>query len=261
MKPGARTRSMHLLYIMVSALGTAACSANAGIAFKADGTLAVNIALSLPQPVDAWARAQTGASDSSPMFDAAAVAKGARERGFTVVESLSPGAGSYRGSFAVKNLDAFIGARRPAIPGDDAGKRPSPEGSLSSLGILSVERGPGWASVRIGVNRGNSSALLDLFAGVDRQLMESLMPPALYDNPVTKAQYRSMLSALMGKAAAAAIDGALFTLSLTLPGPIIESRGNSVPTTATGRTVSFALPALDAMTLETPVDFYAKWKE
>ena len=250
----------HALFLIIAAV-SCSCSASAGMVLKADRSLSVSMALSLPQPVDAWARGMTGAGDKAPLFDPAAVAAGARTRGFTVLESSSPTAGSYRGSFSVPDLDAFVSAPRPAVPADDTGRRPSPAGSLSSLGILRVERGPGWASLRMRMDRQNASAILDLFPGVDRQLLESLMPPAAWDNPVTKAQYRSMLGSLMGKAAGNAVDAAVFTLSLTLPGPIIESKGGSAGPGTAGRTVSFSMPALDAMTLETPAEFYVKWSE
>lgn len=243
------------------AVSLSACSGNAGIVVKADRTISVSVALSLPQPVEAWARSQLGAGAGAPLFDAAGIASGAKARGLIVTESLSGPPGSWRGSFAVADADSFLLSPRPALPADEAGRRPVPAGSLSSLGVMKLERGPGWASLRVRLGRDNAAAVLDLFPGLDRDLLDALMPPAAYDNPATKAQYRSMLAALMGKTAAAAIDTAAFTLSITLPGPIIDSGGASAPAAASGRTVSFTLAALDAMTLESPAEFFVKWRE
>jgi hypothetical protein len=110
------------------------------------------------------------------------------------------------------------------------------------------------------ITRGNASALLSIFPGADEELLEALQPPALYDNPVTKAEYRSMLLALLGKSSAEALDGARFSLSLALPGPILESEGVTIRA-GNASLAWFSLPVLDALTLEQAIELYARWQE
>ncbi len=230
-------------------LSLGSCSAEASMVLKETGDASVSINFGIPGPVELKLRnlASTtgGIAAAGSFFDAKAVESGLLNRGLIVKESRSPDARSYSGAFEVKNLAAFI--------------QKDPE--LSKAGILSFSREKGWAEVQIRITRINSRALVNLFPSVDRQLLESLSPPALFDLPVSKENYRSMLAALLGKTAIEAIDASNFVLSITVPGPILESDGGVVKSSSNGRIFVYTLPVLDAMTLERTITMRIRWKE
>lgn len=244
-----------VLTALAAAVVFAGCTANAGMVVRADRSASLSVALSLGPAIEEWVRSVSGTG--AVMVDAQAIAQGARRSGLAVTESKATGPSSWRGSFTIENLGAFCAQKRDAVPADDMGLRGSPAGSLSELGLLRFERGPGWASLRLRLDRGNAGTLMALLPLADREVTEALMPPAVYDNPVSLAQFRQMMEATMGST----VNQAVFSFSLTLPGPILEKSGPSAQVSADGRSVGFSLPMLEAMVLERPVELYARWKE
>lgn len=234
---------LRLLAPAIALLALYSCSAAADLAIKADRSAAISLSLDVPAAVEQKLRSLSSLEPGAPLVDPAAIRSGAQARGLRPLSSASPSPSAYRGSFALADLRAFGESL------DIAGTR-----------LLAYEQGSGWASVRLFISRANASALLSIFPGADEELLEALQPPALYDNPVSKAEYRAMLLALLGKSTAEALDSARFTLSLSLPGPILESEGVAIRGTA-APVASMSLPVLDALTLEQPVTLYARWKE
>ncbi|PKL09631.1 MAG: hypothetical protein CVV51_02750 [Spirochaetae bacterium HGW-Spirochaetae-7] len=227
------------------------CGASAALAVRADRSATLSVSLEVPAAVEAKLRqfvasgaAASGAASvaTRPLFDPDAVAASMRARGFAVEESTAPTPRSWRGTFRLADLGGLV----------------SSDPELSKA--VGYERGAGWASLSVSLSRGNAGALARLFPGIDADLLEALQPPALFDNPVSAAEYRSMLSGLLGMSAVAAIDGMAFTLAVSLPGPALE-RGGSARLDAARRTASLTVPALEAMVLERPVEFFVKWSQ
>jgi len=219
------------------------CGARADLAFRADRSASLSLGIEVPQAVEAKLR-QFAASGQAPvaLFDAAAVSASVTARGLAVRDSAAPTGRSYRGTFVAGDLERLLATDRDLAT------------------VMNYARGPGWASIRLRVDRANARAIVRLFPGLDENLLESLQPPALYDNPVNAAEYRSMLAGLLGKTAAGALDALAFELTVSLPGTVLDS-GGSARVDAGKRTASLSIPALDIMVLEDPVDFYVRWKE
>ncbi|TFG84924.1 MAG: hypothetical protein E4H20_01790 [Spirochaetales bacterium] len=232
----------------VAAAALASCSTAADLTLRANRSAVLALSFEIPPAVEAKLRSFSSSARAPagmPLFDPASVAAGAKAKGLTVIESTSPRASAYRGSFSVNELDAFVTSS-----------------GLAAAGLFVLTRGASWASLDINVTRQNASILANLFPGMDRDLLEALQPPALYDNPVTRAEYRSMLAALLGKTAIEALDAAVFSLSISLPGPILENEGIAIPHAVGSYTsAQFTVAVLDALTLDTPVSFHIKWKE
>lgn len=227
------------------------CGVKADMAFRADHSASLALAVEVPLAVEAKLRqfataAPAPAAGSSvvvpAMFDAAAIAASVSARGFAIGESVAPSPRSWRGLFNSADL----------------GKLLARDSELAT--VLAYARGPGWASIWLRVDRTNAVAIASLFPSLDGQLLEALQPPALYDNPVSAAEYRTMLSGLLGKAAVSALDGAAFVLSASFPGAIMESSGG-IKIDAARKTATLSVPAIELMVLEQPVAFYIQWKE
>ncbi|GAB1456038.1 MAG: hypothetical protein RBT62_04275 [Spirochaetia bacterium] len=242
----------HNIYRSLAALLLAgsflSCGASVDMRFGTDRSLAISLGLEVPEAVDAKLRqfvasALPGSgSGTAPLFNAEAIAESLRVRGALVRSSTMPTPRSYSGKLDIVDIERLLIS----------------EQELGS--VLQYTRGPGWASIRVQADRGNASTVLDLFPGLDGDLIEALQPPALYDNPVSPAEYRSMLSGLLGRAATTAMDGMLFVLSASFPGTILEA-SDGVTLDLSKRVARFSIPALDAMVLEKPIVFYIKWIE
>jgi hypothetical protein len=224
------------------------CGAVVDLSIRPDRSATVVLVVDVPPALDARIR-QFAASGSSqpagktvPLFDAGAIEASARAKGLVVRESSSPSSHAYRGVYAVADIAALLAAD-PRL-----------------AGALRYERGAGWASLRVRVDKGNAAVVAGMFPGLDPDLLESLQPPALYDNPVTVAEYRTMLSGLLGKAAVASLDDLSVMFTVTVPGAIIESSGG-IAAKVGGTAVTVDMRALDAMVLDVPISFYLKWKE
>ena len=244
---GALLAAATLLTLMAGS-----CGASADLAIRADRSALVSVRAEIPAAVESRIRqfiasgtaggAASGAASAQPLFNANAVSASMRDRGVSVVESAASGSRSYRGVFRVADLDG-LSARDPEL-----------------AGVLEYRHGPGWASLQMRLRRGNAAALAHLFPGIDQDLLEALQPPALYDNPVSVTEYRSMLAGLLGTTAVQAIDGMTIALAIRTPGPIIESNG--VTRQASDRSAAdFSVRAIDALVLEAPVEFFVRWQE
>ncbi len=239
----ARALALGIASLATALLALASCSSSADLAIRKDRSAVLSLSIELPAAVEAKLRSLSSLEPGQALVDPAAISKGAQARGLRPLSSQSPTPAAYRGSFALYDIQAF-----------------SASAGIAGTGLIAYDKGPGWASARLRISRDNASALLAIFPGADEELLEALQPPALYDNPVSKAEYRSMLLALLGKSAAEALDSARFSLSLTLPGPILESEGVTIRA-GNAPVASFALPIVDALTLEQPVELYARWQE
>jgi len=223
------------------------CGASAGLVLKSDRSATLGLSVEVPAAIETRIRAFASSSGSAassavPLFDAGAVTKAISTRGMVVLESKVPTIRSYIGAYAIKDIAAVL----------------SSDTDLAK--ILVYASGEGWASLRLRIDRDNAAVLTRLFPGIDQDLLEALQPPALYDNPVSTQEYRSMLAGLLGKTAAGSLDGLVFKLVLDLPGAVTESVAGAL-VDPSGRRVTLVIPALDAMVLEKPVDFRVKWKE
>jgi hypothetical protein len=228
---------------------TASCGAGIDLSIRPDRSATIALSVEVPVALDAKIRQFAGGASGStsgqsiPLFDAKAIEASLRSRNLIVKESSSPSTRSYRGVFTTSNLASLLAG----------------DARLSEA--IRYERGAGWASLRVHVDKGNAAAVADLFPGLDPDLIESLQPPALYDNPVTVEEYRSMLAGLLGRTAAASLDDLSLVLTVSLPGAIIESSGTAAVRAGKQPGASVEIRALDAMVLSKPIEFYLKWAE
>jgi hypothetical protein len=210
-----------------------------------DRGASISLLVSIPPEIEAWMRRTSGMPAGSPLFDPEGTATALRNRGFRVGSSRLPDRSSQAVSFETADLATFIAS----------------DSRLKDSSLIRYESGKGWASLRLTVSSTNASALVDLFPGLDPQLLEALQPPALFYNPVTTSEYRSMLGALMGRTAAGALDATTLSLKLMVPGTITESSGLTPGSRSDNRTADFTIDVVDAMVLEKPIDIYLKWQQ
>jgi len=250
--PGASMRLTTGSPVLVAALSitvlillSISCSTKAEMTIRKDRGASISLLVSIPPEIEAWMRRTSGMPAGSQLFDPANTAAALRNRGLKVLGYSIPDRSSQAINFEAMDLAAFIAG--------DPGLRDS--------GLLRYESGQGWASLRMTVSSTNASALIDLFPGVDPDLLEALQPPALFYNPVSTAEYRSMLGVLMGRTAATALDATTLSLNLVLPGAITESSGLTLAPGPSPRSASLSIAVVEAMVLEKPIHLYLKWQQ
>jgi hypothetical protein len=235
--------------LLASALLLGSCSASISTAIRADGGARIIIQAEVPAPLAAKFRKlaaaggkpeASGGAPEGPFFDAAAIRKSIAARpGLSLVELSQDSPDSIRAELSSRSLEELAA---------------SPD--LKGSGLIAIARGPGWTECRFRLERGGAKALSSLFPGIDPYLVEALSPPALEEDPVTLAEYRTMLKSVLGEKAMASMEAAALRLSLTAPGAVIGSGGGNL----SGATLTAKIPIIEALALEKPIELWLRWK-
>jgi len=209
------------------ALLISSCAGSLASSIRSDGGARILLKAEVPAPLAAKFRAFAaagGAPDAgTSLFDLAAVRTSIAARpALSLIEIAQPNPNALRLELGVRSLEELAA---------------SPD--LAGSGLLSLAKAQGWVECRIRIP----------------QLMEALSPPALEDDPVTEAEYRTMLASILGSRTAAALDAAALTLTLTAPGPVLASGGG----TLSDSTLTAKIPLMQALTLEKPVELWLRW--
>jgi len=255
---GDEIKGRRIVLILVAAVGIgtaflattlllAGCSSDIAASLKADGGARVAVQAEVPAALAAKFRKLAQASSGEevdagvPLFDTEAIRKAAAERPWMRVASLSrPSPESIKAEIEVLSLEKLAASK-----------------DLAGSGLLAVSRGAGWAELRIRLDRGCAAAAAKLFPGIDPYLMEALSPPALEEEPVTAAEYRTMLKSVLGEKAMPAMEAAAISISLTAPGKVVESAGGSLE----GGVLKARIPIIDALVLERPIEIRLRWAQ
>ena len=231
---------------LTAALLLASCSASVSSAIKSDGSARISIEAEMPTAVAAKFRkfASAGGSSQSPaqlsIFDPVAIRKSLEARpGIDIVELSQPSPDSIRLVLTARNLRDLAA---------------SPD--FENAGIFSVERGQNSTEFRFRLERGKIKPLSALFSGIDPNLMDALSPPALEEDPLSLAEYKTMLKSVLGEKAMPAMEAAVIRLSITAPGKVLASGGGSL----SGSTLTATIPVLEILVLDRPVEAWLSWK-
>jgi hypothetical protein len=233
---------------LAAVLALASCSASVASTLRQDGSARISIEAEIPPAVAAKLRKlssvggsdQDGAQASASLFDARAMRKSLSERPeLEVLELSQPKPDSIHILLAVKSLKKLA---------------ESPE--LQGSGIIGFESGQSSSECRFRLERSKAKALSALLPGMDPGLMEALSPPALEEEPLSLAEYKTMLKSVLGEKAMPALEAATLKLSITAPGTVLASGGG----TLSDRSLSASIPILEILALEKPVDVWLRWK-
>jgi len=228
---------------LAAAILLASCAGSVSSLIRADGGAQVAIQAQIPPALSAKFRAFAAAGGSGsggPSFDMAAIRRSIAARpGLSLIELAQPTPDSMRMVLGVKSLEELAAA--PDIAG---------------TGLLAYSAGQDWVECRIRIDHASAKTLVALFPGIDPRLMDALSPPALEEDPVSEAEYRSMLASILGSKAMPALDAAAIELSLTAPGEVLASGGGKL----VDRTLTARLPAIRLLALERPVEIWLRWR-
>jgi hypothetical protein len=216
----------------------ASCASSAAI--KADGALRLDLQTTVPPVLAAKLRSLSGKDSGARLFDEKSLRRSIESRSdFKILALAAPSSDSFSASLSAPDLAGALA-----------------ESELSKKGIVRLNKGAGWTELSIRLARGQGRTALDLFPGIDEDLIDALSPPALDEDPVSQAEYRTMLSSLIGSKAMKALDASELSLDISAPDTIIESEGGQV----SGKTLKVRIPILDLLCLEKPVQIRLRFK-
>lgn len=240
----AATAVFGALFLAAAVLLTG-CSSDIAASLKAEGGARLSIKAEVPAPLAAKFRklAQAGSDTaldpSAPLFDIDAVRRSTAERPSLKLISLSrPSPESIKAEFDILSLAELATSK-----------------DIAGTGFLSVQKSTLWTQISIKLDRTAAAAAASLFPGIDPYLMEALSPPALEEDPVTAAEYRTMLKSVLGEKAMPSMEAAAVTLTLAAPGKVLEYSGGSL----SGSVLTVKIPIIDALVLERPIEIRLRW--
>ncbi len=221
-----------------------ACSASVSSAIRADGGARISIQAEVPAVLASkfrkLASSGSGSSAAGPLFDIEAIRKSIAGRpSLSLIEISSPTPDSVSAVLSARSLDEL--AASPDIKGS---------------GLLTISKGSGWRECRFRLERGKAKTIASFFPGIDPDLVEALSPPALEEDPVTVAEYKTMLTSVLGGKAMPAMESAALSVSLNAPGEVLDSGGGEL----SGTTLTARVPIIDALALEKPIELWIRWK-
>jgi hypothetical protein len=229
---------------LVVAMLLASCSGSVSSTIDRGGGARISVRAELPPSLSARFRklaATGGTGASQSFFDTAAIRKSIAARpGMSLLEIEAPKQDAIRLEIAVRSLEELAA---------------SPD--LAHSGLITLARGSGWAELRLRFARESAKALYLLLPGMDPHLMDALSPPALEEDPLTEAEYKTMLKSLIGTATMPAMETAAITVALAAPGPVLASGGGSL----SGSTLTAHIPVIQALALEKPIELWLRWKQ
>jgi len=104
-----------------------------------------------------------------------------------------------------------------------------PPGMISYQKIASQGKTPAMSELSINLSRENAPAMLKLFPGIDRRIIDSLSPPALEPDPISAEEYRLNLEqVIIGKKNMPAFDACAVDIAISVPKAITSATGGSV---------------------------------
>lgn len=236
---------MKHIYILLCCvlLFVISCSSAVDVSITSGGQASFTIKSEIPSAVETKLRPfLTSGSKETPIMNAAAALGVELPKGLRLVQSRNPKPSSYEGELRIDNLNLFI----------------SENPDLVDSGAIKLAKTDAWEELTLVFSRKTAKLFVDMFPFLDKELLDALSPPALYDGDISAAEYTKMLGSLFGKKAMTDIENAFISFTIKTPKPILECEGSS----KTGpSTAGIKLPVLTCIILEQPITVRIRWQK
>lgn len=218
----------------------AGCASNVEASIGASGSLSVFIKTEIPVSLESKIRPFSNTKDG-PLINASDIFTVTLPPGIKLLASKNPSTRSYEGEFRIEQLDNFLAL--------------NPE--LIATGAISYKVTAQWEELTLLFSRETAQLFVDMFPFLNKNLIEALSPPALYEGSATPEEYKKMLTSLFGKKAMQDIEAAVLRLNIKTPAPILEYAGCN----KTGIALAvFEIPLMTCIILEQPVTLRLRWQ-
>ena len=108
---------------------------------------------------------------------------------------------------------------------------------------------------RININRGNGGKILELLSPQLTDYLNALMAPVVTEEEISKTEYLELVTSFYNKSIADEITRSIISIVIDFPGTVTSVYGG----TFSGRKVTFNIPLLDLLALETPLYYEVVW--
>jgi hypothetical protein len=180
------------------------------------------------------------AERNAPVVNAPAIARSmAAAPGILSADLANTGPAGIAGTIRVSRADALF-----AMP--DAAAR-----------FVTLESGRETGDNRLSVvlDRETAPRLLAMISADVRDYLSALFAPAATGEPLSKAEYLELVGDIYGEALAEEIAAAEIAAVIGFPGPVGSAKGG----TFSGTSASFAIPLVDILVLEDPLEYEVIW--
>ena len=237
-----------LALIVFVFFNSTSCSGNLDATIKLDSSVRAAIRLDIPEALSVRVRQFVGLKPQDPLFSTEAVRKQFLEKtNIALVDVSSPTPDILTSVVWVQNLEALIADTSLVPPGMIRYQKIPQQGKTPAMRELSVN-----------LSRENAPAMLKLFPGIDKRIIDSLSPPALEADPVSAEEYRLNLEqVIIGKKNMPAFDACAVNIAITAPKVIVSATDGSI----SGTVFRMRIPLFALLTLENPISFSLRWNE
>jgi hypothetical protein len=180
------------------------------------------------------------AARNRPVIDGPAIARSmAAAPGIAGVSFTNTSPSSIEGPIKISRMDEFL-----ALPGNQGGSR-----------FIVYEQSPSGGRLALSLDRNSGPKILALISPEVADYLSVLMAPVATGETLSKGEYLGLVTSIYGRGVAEEIASAKIRALIDFPGPISAVRGG----TYTGKRAVFAVPLLDLLVLESPLDYEIRW--
>jgi hypothetical protein len=115
---------------------------------------------------------------------------------------------------------------------------------------------PSPGRLTLSLDRNSGPRIIALVSPEVKDYLSALMAPVATGEKLSGTEYLNLVASVYGRAAADEIAAARIYASVDFPGPLQAVRGGSF----SGRRAEFAVPLLDLLVLENPLEYEARWQ-
>jgi hypothetical protein len=233
-----------LLPLLVMVIFLPSCSARIAGAVKEDGSAEFTLQASLERGMTALIRSlsalsgPSAASRDAPLINGPAIgASMSAAPGIASVSLKNSGPAAIEGDIRISRIDDFL-------------KQPENWGGEQ---FITYTPSPGRLTLTLDRNAG--PRIIALLSEEVTDYLSVLMAPVVTGEGLSKGEYLDLVASIYGRAVADEIAASRIYAAVDFPGPLRSVRGG----TFSGRRAEFAVPLIDLLVLEAPLEYEARW--
>lgn len=233
--------------------GLTGCSAAISGEIKTDGSADLNLRAKIEPKMAALIRSFSNRAGSqtdpdAPLINANAINNSLGKSPGIKSIALKSGANQViEGPVQITQIDQFLS--QPALQGAAA------QNKAAEPQFIRWQQNADGGKLIITLNRKTSPNILTRLSPDVADYLSAFFAPAATGEELTKAEYLNLIEESYGKAIAAEISAARFSLALTLPARIKKISGG----TSSARRATFDIPLVDLLVLEKELRYEVEW--
>jgi len=220
-------------------LSLLSCAARIDGSIAADGSASLSVSVSLEQQMTLLIQrlSAAGGQSGGSVLDGAAISSSmSSARGVASASLRNTGSAAIEGQIRISAINQFLS------PAD-------------GRGFITFEQGRAGGRCVITINRDNGPVLLQLLSPQISDYLNALMAPLATGEELSKLEYLEIIASFYNRAISNEIAASRIRATIDFPGPVTSANTGAV----SGRRVTFDIPLIDLLVLETPQVYTVSW--